>query len=299
MALTRLTAWDLVRADEVHDYDIVCGENVPGFLTRWRLADAWLRTWADLGKNVQIVSANAAHIGGPGNAAGPQERDRILFVFTRKGLPLPDLRVRPESLCIACGPVQGIERWSRKFDRRGVRKVGFYGRQYVYVCPHRACGHREVTPVTAPVSSVIDWSVPGQRIGDGKPNRKQFTPYPASTRALVREALDRFPQVRNLSDPGHGEHLIVHIGRDSRPRLTSQPLTTIACKPHHALVRPAARVDDCTLRMLSPSETAAVQRFPATHTMSGTVAQQYTQAGNAVPVNVAHWLAQRLLPSLA
>lgn len=51
--------------------------------------------------------------------------------------------------------------------------------------------------------------------------------------------------------------------------------------------------------MLSPSETAAVQRFPATHSMSGTVAQRYTQAGNAVPVNVAHWLAKRLLPSLA
>lgn len=297
--LTRLTAWDLVRADEVHDFDIVCGENVPGFLTGWRLANAWLRTWDDLGKNVQIASINAAHIGGPGNPVAQQVRDRIVFVFSKKGLPLPDLRVRPDCLCTECGPVQGIQKWGRRFDKPGVRKVGAYGQQYLYVCPHRSCGHRVVTPVTDPVSSVVDWTLPGQRIGDGKPNRKKFTPYPPSTLALVEAALRRFPQVRHLAEPDASQHLIVHIGRDTLPRLTSEPLTTVACKPHHALVRPAARLEDCTLRMLRPSETAQVQRFPVTHSLSGTVEQQYIQIGNAVPVNVAHWLGKRLLPSLS
>jgi len=41
-----------------------------------------------------------------------------------------------------------------------------------------------------------------------------------------------------------------------------------------------------------------VQRFPATYAITGTQ-EQYIQIGNAVPVNAAHWLAERLLPSLA
>ncbi|MFD7972965.1 hypothetical protein ACFV5D_30525, partial [Streptomyces clavifer] len=43
---TRATAWDLIRANEVHDYDMVCGENVPDFVTRWALFEAWANVWA-------------------------------------------------------------------------------------------------------------------------------------------------------------------------------------------------------------------------------------------------------------
>ncbi|XXZ47551.1 DNA cytosine methyltransferase (plasmid) [Streptomyces cavourensis] len=42
---TRATAWDLLRAAEVHDYDVVCGENVPDFATRWRPFSAWTSVW--------------------------------------------------------------------------------------------------------------------------------------------------------------------------------------------------------------------------------------------------------------
>ncbi|MCD9904276.1 DNA cytosine methyltransferase [Streptomyces sp. MT29] len=81
--------------------------------------------------------------------------------------------------------------------------------------------------------------------------------------------------------------------------MVQQPLSTVACTPHHALVRTAPRVDDCRIRMLHPGETAQIQRFPKTYGRSGTVKEQYIQVGNAVPVNVAHWAAQRLMPSLA
>jgi DNA (cytosine-5)-methyltransferase 1 len=216
----------------------------------------------------------------------------------RKGIKPPDLRVRPECICAECGPGIGIQHW-RPGRKARAREIGRYGVQYDFVCPNRACGHRVVTPVTDAVSGVIDWDLPAQRIGDGKPNRKTSTPYPESTLAVVQEALDRYPQVRHLTEPDHSQHLIVHIGRDSAPRLTADTLTAVACKPHHALIRPAARVEDCTLRMLRPYETARVQRFPKTYTLTGTVKEQYIQVGNAVPVNAAHWLGERLLPSLA
>jgi len=104
---TRATAWDLIRAAEIHDYDVVCGENVVDFATRWNPFNAWLNVWDALGYNPQIASVNTAHLSGPDNEAAPQHRQRILFVFTKKGLPLPDLQVRPDSWCPECGPVQG------------------------------------------------------------------------------------------------------------------------------------------------------------------------------------------------
>ncbi len=125
---TRATAWDLIRAAEVHDYDAVCGENVVDFATRWNLFDAWLNVWDALGYNAQIASVNAAHLSGPGQrgrVAAPESHPVRLH---QKGLPLPDLRVRPSCRCPEYGPVQRvIQVWGKKFDKPGVRKIGTYG----------------------------------------------------------------------------------------------------------------------------------------------------------------------------
>lgn len=43
-------------------------------------------------------------------------------------------------------------------------------------------------------------------------------------------------------------------------------------------------------RMLRPREAANAQRFPGSYTICGNQDQQQLQAGNAVPVNVAHWI---------
>lgn len=229
------------------------------FATRWPLFGWWLKGWDELGYVPHVVSANAAHLGGGPDSKTPrarQSRDRLLGVMVRKGITPPDLRVRPECICAECGPVLGIQHWRNPRGRKNPRKIGRCGVQYDFVCPNRSCGHRIVTPVTDPVAGVIDWDRTGQRIGDGKPKRKKFTPYPDSTLALIQAALDRHPHLQHLDDPGPGQHLIVHIGRDTAPRTTAAPLTTVACTPHHALIRPAARVEDRTLRMLQPSETA-------------------------------------------
>jgi DNA (cytosine-5)-methyltransferase 1 len=65
------------------------------------------------------------------------------------------------------------------------------------------------------------------------------------------------------------------------------------------LVRPAPTVDDCTIRMLHPGELMTVQRFPGDYIVHGNQTEQILQAGNAVSVNAARWLCERLLPSLA
>lgn len=312
---TRATALDIIAATEVHRYDAVLCENVIEFATDWELFDWWLSGMDILGYNHQLLCASSAHLQGADNPAAPQLRDRLYVVFTRKGIPLPDLEVRPEALCPQCGPVQAQQAWRN--PRR--RRIGKWGVQYDYRCPNQACGHLILDPAVRPIADVIDWSVPGTRIGDGRPGRKVFTPYAASTRARVAAGLARFghePHVAMLrknttaiavsspvpaiSAKGRHHALIVPIGRDGAVRTAAEPLTTVACKPHHSLVRPAPAVDDCTLRMLSPRELSSAQRFPGDYILPpGTQEQQILGIGNAVSVNAARWLGERVLAVLA
>ncbi|MFE1478543.1 hypothetical protein ACFW6N_32425 [Streptomyces cyaneofuscatus] len=73
---TRATAWDLLRAAEVHDYDVVCGESVVDFATRWKPFSAWTNVWDAMGYHGQVASVDAAHISSHGNDAAPQHRHR-------------------------------------------------------------------------------------------------------------------------------------------------------------------------------------------------------------------------------
>ncbi|MCX4554218.1 DNA cytosine methyltransferase [Streptomyces sp. NBC_01500] len=311
---TRATALDILAATEVHRYDAVLCENVPEFITDWELFDWWFRGMCLLGYNGQIVCASSAHLGGEGNLTAPQFRERVYIVFTRIGIPLPDLEVRPDALCPECGPVNARQVW-RNPNRR---KVGKWGIQYDYRCPNRACGHLIVEPLTRPVSEIINWGLTGQRVGDGRPDRKKFTPYAPTTRARIARGLQLFgdaPHIAMLRRNGtavpvttpvpglaaQGRHhaLIIPIGRKGAPRITGSPLTTLATKPHHSLVTPAATVDDCTLRMFDTDELKEVQRFPGDAIVHGNQTERILQIGNAVSVNASHWLGKRLLPSLA
>lgn len=102
-ARTRVTAFDVVRAMEVHRYRAVIVENVVEFATRWELLQWWLDGMRLLGYRVQLVSANAAHVGDEHNPPAPQLRDRVLIAyldsfmiqiprFTRSGYAPPACR---------------------------------------------------------------------------------------------------------------------------------------------------------------------------------------------------------------
>lgn len=163
---TRATFHDVIRATEVHRYKAVIVENVPDVVDEWELFDWWVDGMCRLrpGYHVQFVSASSAHIGGTGNPHAPQWRDRAYFVFTRKGIPLPDVTPRPRAWCPDCGQdIDAIQSWKTP---GGPRRVGRYRRQYVYRCPNSRCRHRVVEPYVLPAAAILDWSHLGQRIGD-------------------------------------------------------------------------------------------------------------------------------------
>jgi DNA (cytosine-5)-methyltransferase 1 len=289
-ALTRATAWDLLRAAEVHGYDVVVGENVFDFVTRWNLFEVWASAWDRLGYTMHLVSLNAAHIAGPGNLAAPQHRHRVLFVCVKKSLPQPDLTLRPDCICPNCGPVQGVQSWGQRFDRTGERRVGVYGKQYRYMCPNLRC-QAAVEPVVRTIRDHIDLTEPGRLVRDGKPHFKKFTPYADETRRKIAVGLQRFGQ----------EPFLVILRNHCTVQSLDEPIGAITAEGnHHMLVKPGPTVEDCEVKMISFRTKAAAQRFPQEHEFLGdTDADLTRQIGNAVPVNVGHWLASRIVVALA
>jgi DNA (cytosine-5)-methyltransferase 1 len=288
---TRMTAWDPIRYAEVHRPLFYAGENVPGFATRWELFGAWVNVWDALGYYPVFASVDAAHISGVGFPTVPQHRHRFVWCFIRKDLKqLPDLRPRPDAMCPTCGPVQGVQQWSSKrwHANSRARKAGEYGDHYQYVCPNRRCGHREVAPVTRGIGEVIDMTVRGHRFGDGRQDRKEFTPYVAATRRRVEIGLERFG----------GEPFVITLRKNGTASSLDEPIGTLSAQGgnHHMLVRPDATgvADDCEVRALAIREKAAAQGFPEHHVLAGKETEQKLLIGNAVPVNVARWLGERI-----
>ncbi|MFF4408421.1 DNA cytosine methyltransferase [Streptomyces sp. NPDC001407] len=283
--LTRATAWDLLRATEVavaarRPYDVIAGENVPGFGLRWPLFNTWIRAFNDLAYTPFLTSVDAAHLDAGDLGQAPQHRHRLLFAFVRKGLPAPDLRPRPVSTCPHCGPVRGVQRWQT--DSR--RRVGTYGTSYIYVCPNRRCGHQEVKPVLRPIRDSIDWSLPTRRVSAGKPGNA-FRPYAAETVRKVDLGRARFG----------GEPFIAILRNHCVAQSLDEPIGTVtAAGTHHMLVIPGDSLGDCRVRMLSVRERARAQTFPDSHYFQGTATEQTRLVGNAVPPAVGSWFAQRI-----
>jgi DNA (cytosine-5)-methyltransferase 1 len=114
---TRATFHDVIRATEVHRYKAIIVENVTE-AADWELFDWWLQGMLLLGYEVQFVSVSSAHVGGEDNPHAPQWRDRLYMVFTRKGVPLPDVAPRPIAWCWKCEAVPGMEEAGRTQDRQ-------------------------------------------------------------------------------------------------------------------------------------------------------------------------------------
>lgn len=194
---TRATFHDVIRATEVHRYRAVLIENVPDVASRWEMFDWWIGGMTEvLGYNVQYVSVSSAHVGGELNPHAPQWRDRLYLVFTRKGIPLPDVDPRPIAWCQPCQvDVAAVQAW-----KKPGRRIGKYRQQYVYVCPNTACRNAVVDPYVMPAAAAIDWSDLGARIGD------RATPLAEKTIARIRAGLAMFANRHTMITVNHGGH---------------------------------------------------------------------------------------------
>ncbi|WP_243061189.1 DNA cytosine methyltransferase [Nocardioides sp. SR21] len=97
--------------------------------------------------------------------------------------------------------------------------------------------------------------------------------------------------------------LVIPYRKGAKPYpVEMDALSTMATHDQHAVLTAmvdAFDVNDCYFRMLKPREAANAQRFSADYRLIGTKGQQQLGAGNAVAVNVAHWLGKRVLAVLA
>jgi DNA (cytosine-5)-methyltransferase 1 len=192
---TRATAYDVLRAVEVHRYDIVIIENVVEFATDWPLFDWWLEGWAKLGYEHHVICVNSAHVGGEDNPFAPQWRDRIYIWLSRDGIRVPDLEPRPLAWCFDCSEVVAA-RQTWKTTPLARRRIGKYRDQYVYTCPNSSRQHESliVEPFVLPAAAAIDWTDLGTRIGDRKRTPKKPEGLAPATIARIRAGLELFAQ---------------------------------------------------------------------------------------------------------
>jgi DNA (cytosine-5)-methyltransferase 1 len=302
---TRVTAYGIMRCAEIHRPKIVAAENVPDFVNDWHLFDWWLDGWRHLGYRVQIAAVDAAHASDPENPGAPSWRPRSIVLASRNDIEPPNLELRPLAWCSMCKrDVNARQVWTRPGTR-----AGDYRKQYHYYCPTRTCRER-VEPYTRSAVDAFDLT------NTGLPVRGREHEYAASTMVRLQAAVKYLGtgHARRLkrsvsTGPIEGRyHAVIEWKNHADCCSIHEPLTTIAAQGnHHGLVtapdgwRPGMSLDvrDLHLRTITPEEQARAMRFPDTHVMCGTGTQRTSLAGNAVPVNVGRWVAERLREVLA
>lgn len=158
---SRLLMFDVLRFIEYHRYRLLIVENVVDIATQAKYRTAWT-VWRQelraLGYRFRVVSLNSMHAQTFG-APAPQSWDRIYIVYWPEGQPAPDMdrALRPRAYCPRCDVVgESVQPFKPR------REVGRYRQAYVYYC---ASCSSVVEPGWLPAAA-IDWSLPGQRIGD-------------------------------------------------------------------------------------------------------------------------------------
>jgi DNA (cytosine-5)-methyltransferase 1 len=223
---SRATAFDVIRAAEVHRYKVIIVENVVEFATRWELFDWWIAGLKNLGYTVQLISVSSAHVGNSSNAPAPQWRDRLYVYGTAEGVPVPDVRPRPLAWCPTCDEtVAAVQSWRRP----NRRQVGKYRQQYDYRCPNLACRHSIIEPFVLPAASIIDWTDLGTRIGDRADHGKK--PLVAATLRRIQAGIDLFaePAMITVNHDDHGRAYPARVG--PFPARTTKTGDGLACPP--------------------------------------------------------------------
>lgn len=303
-ARTRATAYDVLRATEAHNYQITVTENVAEF-ANWKLFDWWLEGFRQLDRKVMVVSVNAAHISDDDNPAPGAWRDRIIVLTARDDIQLPDLTPRPLAWCGNCRrDVRAYQRWTAE----GLYgNAGKYGQQYRYACPNKPCG-AIVEPYVRTAADVFDLDDVGEKI------REKDKPVKPSTLARLEKTLhylqtDDTKRLRgsHVRPEGPRRQAVIEWRKNCAAAALHEPLSTISAGGrHHGIVsapegwRPGQRlsIHDLDYRAIEPHEQKRALRFAADYRFCGNKTQQTSLAGNAVAVNVAQWVGERVMAVL-
>lgn len=226
---SRATMWDVPRFAEVHRYDAVIVENVVD-AALWPPFHAWLAAMDSYGYDHHIVFLNSMHAPAIAAPRAPQSRDRMYVLFWRRGNPAPDLEVRPRGWCEQCGEVEARQAFKARGTTWPLARWGRYRAQYVYVCSTSGCG-RPVEPYALPAAAAIDWSTPGQRIGD------RDRPLSDKTVARIRAGLDRY--ARPLTFEATGNTYVRPGSGYARAWPVDWPTATLTTSHTRALLVPA------------------------------------------------------------
>ncbi|MFJ9353735.1 DNA cytosine methyltransferase [Streptomyces mirabilis] len=259
-ARSRATMWDIPRYLEAM---ILRGKPVLGGVTenvvdvvRWVLYPAWRKALDALGYDVTPVYMNSAHAHARKSLWSPQSRDRVYFAYVHRSLGRKiDLEkwTRPYATCSQHGTVRG-----RQFFKKKGEPWGRFRAQYFFVCPEPGCA-LPVEPQALPASEAVDWTNPGQRIGD------RAKPLAAKTMARIEDGLKRYARpmmiptegrdgklAKPLDEPGRTQTtrresavlftpaFVAELrGGNSKHRSLADPLATVTAGGfHHALVIP-------------------------------------------------------------
>ncbi|MBT2477598.1 DNA cytosine methyltransferase [Streptomyces sp. ISL-94] len=151
----------------------------------WDQWDRWIGEIKKLGYQTRTIALNSMHADPRALHAAPQSRDRLYVAYWHESLArTPDWNkwLRPRAWCTGC------ETWIRAVQvfKDPSKDMGRYRQQYVYRCPQVKCRNQIVEPSTLPAAVAIDWTLPGQRIGD------RAKPLADKTLARIQAGLDKF-----------------------------------------------------------------------------------------------------------
>jgi len=162
----------------------------------WDQWDRWVGEIRKLGYCTRVIALNSMHANPRTVHQAPQSRDRLYVAYWHESLgrtPDWDKWLRPRAWCPSCDSwVQAVQ----SFKQPG-RDMGRYRQQYVYRCPNVTCRARVIEPETLPAAVAIDWSLPGQRIGD------RSKPLAEKTLARIQAGLDKFARPITLEAAGN------------------------------------------------------------------------------------------------
>jgi DNA (cytosine-5)-methyltransferase 1 len=184
---------DVPRFADHHRYKAIIVENVPDIL-KWSGLQTWLKRMRRKGYRCQIITLDSAFCHQLG-APAPQFRGRAYFIFTLECYPAPDLNrwTRPRAWCPTCDQVVT----AMYAPKNPAKPYGRYGAQYLYRCPSVSCRNSIVHPYVLPAAAAIDWTTPGERIGD------RDRPLAPKTIARIEAGLRRYARPTVLEAAGN------------------------------------------------------------------------------------------------